>query len=263
MNGIIDVHTHAFADHIAKSAVEVLEKSAGIKAYLDGTVADLKRSMKEAGIVRSLVQPVATKPSQVKAINDWAHRISDGSIISFGTIHPLSQDWKEEIERLKRLGIPGVKFHPDYQDFYPDEVAMFPIYEALVANGLIVFFHAGVDIGLPPPVHGTPERIAKVLDNFPEMKVVAAHLGGYKMWDEVEDHLVGREIYLDTSYTIDYLDENIFLRIIKCHSIKKIVFGSDSPWKDQKREVQSILELDISDPEKEKILCTNAEDLLG
>ena len=96
-------------------------------------------------------------------------------------------------------GIKGVKFHPDYQMFFVDEERMFPLYRQMADAGLIAFFHAGVDIGLPPPVHCPPDRLATVLDRVPDLTVVAAHFGGFKMWDDVEKYLIGRNLWLDTS----------------------------------------------------------------
>jgi len=89
------------------------------------------------------------------------------------------------------MGLKGIKFHPDYQKFFVDDKKMFPIYETAFGLGLIVVFHAGVDIGLPAPYHATPERLEKIVRTFPRCKVVAAHMGGFSLWDDVERFLVG------------------------------------------------------------------------
>ena len=139
---IIDMHTHVFPDKIAENTVRFLEQEAETEACLNGTVYDLKRSMKEAGISISVNQPIATTPAQVRSINDWAKGIEDGEIISFGTIHPLLENFAEEIGRIRKMGIKGVKIHPDYQKFHPDDESVFPIYESLIENDMILLFHA-------------------------------------------------------------------------------------------------------------------------
>lgn len=260
---IIDMHTHVFPDELAEKTMNFLAKEAQTEAFLNGTVSDLKRSMDESGITLSVNQPIATKPSQVRSINNWAKEIEDSSIMSFGTIHPHYEDFKEEIMRIKKMGIRGIKIHPDYQKFYPDDEAVFPIYECLAENGMIILFHAGIDIGLYPPVHATPERLAKVLDAFPTIKLVAAHLGGYKCWDEVEEFLVGRDLFFDTSYVIDYMDPKRFIRIMREHGFDKILFATDSPWKPQAGEVKKISGLSVPETAKEDIFYRNAVRLLG
>ncbi len=263
MTKIIDIHAHAFANELASKAISALLEMNHSRAILDGTVSDLRVSMKRAGISISVLQPVSTKPSQVRTINDWAKGAVGNGVLSFGTIYPGQKDWEEEIDRIRGLGMSGVKLHPEFQDFYPDDRLMFPIYEKLAAAGLTLLFHAGEDIAFSAPFHGTPERISRVVDNFPTLKVIAAHLGGFRMWDQVEQYLLGKELYLDTSYTFGHLATDRMLRIMAKHSFDRILFGTDSPWTDQQVEVKQILELDISDQAKEKILWANSARLLG
>ena len=74
-------------------------------------------------------------------------------------------------------------------------------------------------------------------------KMVLAHMGGMKFWDDVEAYLVGENVYLDTAYVIDEMVEEQFLRIVKNHGVDKILFASDSPWKPQKEFVIKMKEL--------------------
>ena len=238
MREIIDAHTHVFPDHIAERAVKQLTGRSGETACLDGTVAGLERSMTENGISISVTQPVSTKPSQTPAVNSFAIELSARpSLVNFGTLHPDYVENASEIQRLENAGIKGVKFHPDYQEFFVDEERMFPLYRQMAEAKLIAFFHAGVDIGLPPPVHCTPERLAKVLDQVPDLTVVAAHFGGFKMWDDVERHLIGRNLWLDTSFTLAWFPAERFVKMARRHGIEKILFGTDSPWADQGKEI--------------------------
>ncbi len=260
---IIDIHTHAFSDGIAPKAVEALEKSSGTKALLNGTTCDLLRSMKRAEVALSVIQPVATKPAQVRAINTWASQIPGNELLAFATLYPGQSDWEEEIEQIKRAGMLGVKLHPDYQNFDPDDRALFPMYEKLQAEGLIVLYHAGDDISFPPPGRATPKRLSNLVGHFPDLRVIAAHLGGFEMWDAVEEYLVGKDLYFDTSYTFGYLKTERILKIMERHGFDRILFGTDSPWKDQREEIQNILRLDIPDEAKRKILRENAHNLLN
>jgi len=93
-------------------------------------------------------------------------------------------------------------------------------------------------------------------------KIVAAHLGGYQFWDQVEEYLLGREIYFDISYLFGHLDTQRIMKIIRSHGIKKILFGSDFPFDRPKRDIEIILQLDLTEDEREKIFCRNALKLL-
>lgn len=259
---IIDIHTHCFPDEVAYKTIPILAENGGVNPSSDGTISGLKASMENANIQISVLQNIATKPRQTIPINRWAASVQSDSIISFGTIHPDFVDWKEEIEWLKKSDIKGIKFHPDYQSFFVDDEKMFPIYEKIFELGLIILFHAGLDIGLPEPYHCTPEKLKKVLTTFNGGKIIAAHMGGYKYWNDVEEYLLGRDIYLDTSYSYPDLEQDKMERIIKGHGVDKILFGSDSPWKDQKKEVQNIKSLNLNKEDFDMILYKNSQKLL-
>ena len=260
---IVDFHAHCFPDELAHRVMPAMEENAGVKAALDGTLGDLLGSMARAGIGLAVPQHIATKPGQERTINQWAAGIQGEKVLCFGTIHPGSPDWREEIKRLVDYGLKGVKFHGDFQDFYVDEPRMFPIYEALCAAGSIVLFHAGIDIARPHPCHCPPKRLRTVIDRFPEGRWVAAHLGGYLSWDEVEEHLLGHPLYLDTSYTYHQLGPERMRELIRGHGVERVLFGSDSPWADQAAAVEQIRSLGLTEEEERAVLGGNAERLLG
>ncbi len=250
---IIDIHAHCFPDALAPRAMEVLCHNCDVKPFLDGTCGQLRESMRKAGVDLSAVMPIATRPNQASSINRWANEISTDGLISFGSVHPSDDDLQAEIDELVALGIKGVKFHPDYQEFFVDEPSLVPMYKALADAGLVVLFHAGVDIGLPPPVHCPPDRLARVLDAVPDLTVIAAHMGGYESWDDVERYLVGRDIYFDTSYSMAALGRERMTALIKSHGTEKVLFGTDSPWTDQSTELAAIRALSFSEAEIEAI----------
>lgn len=261
---IIDIHTHVFPDALASRAVTVLAERSHVSPYTDGTCAGLLESMRRAGISKSCIAPIATKPDQARSINRWAKEISERheQIISFGALHPEQGDWREEIDFLVSNGFRGIKLHPDYQEFFVDDPAIIPMLRALRDAGLIVLVHAGVDIGLPPPVHCTPDRLARLLDSVTGLTVIAAHMGGYQCWDDVERHLVGRNLYLDTSFSLADLGSERMAEIIRAHGIDKTLFGTDSPWTDQSAEAHGIRSLPFTDDEIAAILGGNARRLL-
>lgn len=259
---IIDVHTHAFTDTLAPAAVSSLVESGGVTAYYDGTVAGLIAAMDRSGVDRSLVAPVATKPSQVVRINDWISSLDRTRIIPFGAMHPDFEDPAAEMARLASLGVRGIKLHSQNQDFSPEEARLAPIYEAAIELGMVILFHAGgfvVEMG----VEARPASFATMLDRFPGLTCILAHMGGYLCWTEVREHLCGRDVYFDTAYVPRHLPDDEFAALIRDHGPEKVLFGSDGPWTDAAVEMEHIGRLGLSAEELGGVFGGNAERLLG
>ena len=237
--------------------------SYGEKAHLDGTISDLLSSMDSAGIEIAVICSIATTPKQVRNITEWSRQVASERIIPFPSIHPDYADFREEIARMKDLGMKGIKMHPQYQGFAIDEDRVLPIYEAIAAHDLILTFHAGFDISFPTDPSASPDKMARVIERFPDLKIVACHFGGWRQWEEVKQYLAGKDLFFETSYTIGDLSDEKVLELIRLHGEDRILFGTDSPWKDQREYVKEVNSLPLSDDTREKIFHRNAEKLLG
>ena len=229
---VIDFHVHAFDERIAEKAISKLETIGNIKAFHRGTIRETIECFDKWGVDKGGLVPIATKPSQQKTINDWAFAQASDRIIPFGSVHPDAEDVFEELERIKSMGMKGIKFHPDYQNFMIDDERMFPIYKKCAEIGLIVVFHSGYDFLSPDLIHARPEASARAFKAVPEMTMVLAHLGGMKLYDDVEKYLVGLKgnLYFDTALTSTCVDKTQFERIVKNHGADRILLASDSPW---------------------------------
>lgn len=267
---IIDFHTHVFPEAIAAGTIEKLEAFAHIKAQSDGLLQGLKTSMEEAGVDYSVILPVVTKPSQFRSVNEYAASIhgKDG-IISFGGIHPASEDYQTELEQICAYGLPGIKLHPDYQRVHVTDSRYLKLITCAVDLGLIVTLHAGMDIGLPEEVHCPPEEAIQMLQYVeshaihPEQsKIILAHTGAYAQWDAVEELLVGKNVYFDLAYTFGHIETEQLLRIIQNHGADRILFATDSPWNDQKADIEALKSLGLTPEEEAAILGENARTLL-
>ncbi len=262
---IIDFHTHAFPEKIAKSTLEVLAKKCGnALPYHEGTPESLLKSIKSNGCDKAVVLNIATNPKQQTNVNNFAISLLDvPDLIPFGSVHPDSENAIEELYRLKEAGIKGIKFHPDYQNFFADEERLFPLYEKVAELGFITVFHSGVDIGIPDPIHCTPDMLLKALPVFNGAPVVAAHMGGYLLWKDVYEKLAGTEIYIDTSYSFTRIPPIWAKEIIQKHGADKMLFGSDTPWSSSGNEIRFVKSLELSDEDNEKIFYKNACKLLN
>lgn len=262
---VIDFHTHIFPDKIAARSIEHLENASGITAATDGTLRGLLNSMEKNNVDMSVILPVVTKPSQFESVNQFAAEVNrkyNGKLISFGGIHPDSEDYKAELDKIKELGLLGIKLHPDYQRVMIDDERNMRIIEYADSLGLMIMVHAGIDIGLPTPVHCPPDKAVKVIDMLKPKKLILAHFGGWKQWEAVYELLAGKNVYFDTSFTFDYIEENLFLSILDKHGYEKVLFATDSPWSDAKKAVEIVKSLPVGQEIKEAILSGNAKNLL-
>lgn len=261
---IIDFHTHCFPEKVATKAIAKLSDVAGgITNYSDGTVDGLRKRMAESGTDVSVVLNIATNAYQQRSVNDYAVEINNGrDIFSFGSVFPDSDDVFDELERIKDMGLKGVKLHPDYQGFFIDDEKMKPIYKKIASLGLIMIFHAGADYGFPPPYHATPDRIVRAMKWF-DGPVIAAHWGGINYNECVVQELCGKDIYFDCSFGYLMMPKYYAEKIIEKHGCDKIVFGTDSPWHTAEMELKLLRSLKLSDCEMEKITSVNAKKLLG
>ena len=260
---IIDMHTHCFPDNMAARAIEVLTGRAKIPAYTDGTASDLRKSMDMAGIDLSVICQIATTPKQTTTINNDRDRLSaESGFYVLGTVHPDYSEWKEAVDGLAGKGVRGIKMHPEYQGFYVNDRRMYPLYERVFSHGMFILFHSGYDAGYKNPDHCTPDRLAEVLGDFPGADIIAAHMGCYINRDEVEKHLIGRDVYFDTSMSLPTMEKEYAKDVITRHGCEKVLFGSDSPWDDQKKHVEYIRSLGLESHAETAILGGNARKLL-
>ena len=280
---IVDIHTHTFPDTIASAALDKLQSLSHTLPFTDGTQRGLALSMARAGVDCSLVLPVATSVRQVERVNDTSARINqEGSrtgIYSFGCMHPDFPGWKGELSRMVRLGLRGVKLHPVYQDVDFDDPRYLRILDRCGELGLVVITHAGLDIGFPGKVNCSPEMVLRAVRQVGPVKLILAHMGGWRNWDQVEQLLPDTQVYLDTAFCLGTITPNgdgyygpgdlglmrdaDFLRLVERFGAQRILFGTDSPWGGQKEGLEQLNALPLSPQDRSDILGGNAQRLLG
>lgn len=264
---ILDFHTHCFPDALAPRALAQLSAAANIQTHSDGTVSGTLQEMDEAGIDRAVVLNIATNDRQTANVNRFAVETNrNPRLYALGSVHPESSEATIDavLSNLAAAGIPGIKIHPDYMHTPIDDPRFSPIFERCIELDLFVVTHAGFDYISPAFMHASPERIARVLDQHPRLRLVAAHVGGACCWDAVEQFLVGRPICLDTSLaSLFALDPTQMKRMLLTHDSDRILFASDLPWSNPVDSLQYLLSLHLPDALTEKILCTNGLQLLG
>lgn len=265
---IIDFHTHIFPDKIAKKTIEILSQKGGIPPYSDGSASALADIMDDAGVDISVTLPVLTNPNSFESVNRYAAEVNEkfkdspSRLISFGAIHPACDDIDGKMKWLKEQGFQGVKLHPDYQDTFINDPGYVRIMECAKEYDLIAVTHAGVDIAYPDNVHCTATLAKELIKKVPHSKFVLAHCGGVDMMDEFMDLLCDEDVYFDTAYILRFVDKKKFKEIIKRRGADRILFATDSPWSEVKRDVEILKSFALEKTVEEKLFSLNAKRLL-
>lgn len=257
---VIDMHAHIFPDKIAERAVASIGKYYSISMFGPGTVDGLLENGSKIGVEKYVVHSSATNVEQVKTINDYIFQVQSAhsELVGFGTLHPGLEEVEQEVERIISMGLKGIKLHPEFQEFILDAKEMLPVYRAIEGK-LPVLIHMGDE----HKDSSSPARLARILDMFPDLVVIAAHFGGYSMWDDASKYLVGRNIYMDTSSSLAFLDPSKSVDMIRKHGVHKMLFGTDYPMWDHEEELERFLRLDLTEEERTAILYGNGMKLLN
>ncbi len=264
----IDFHTHCFPDALAPRAMASLEKDcaadAAIYPHTDGTAADAKALLSRAGIDRAVVCNIATNAKQETNVNSFAISMAGDAFFSpLGSLHPDSEQMESELDRLTAAGIRGIKLHPDYVGILLTDSRFDRIFSLAEERGFFVVVHAGLDPISPALVHATPDMFAEVAKKHRGLSLIAAHMGGYCRAAEVLDHLVGTNVYLDTSLSAKRPKEKeLLIKILHEHPSDRLLFATDTPWSNPQKEITFIENAGLSLKAQERIFYQNAAALL-
>ncbi len=253
---VIDTHTHVFPDKIAGKSREAVGKFYSLPMYTTGTEGELdkirSRTLSYEGktfrITKQLICSPAVTPTQTEGINRFIGKLSSENpcLIGFGTLHPENKDYREIINGIKESGLRGIKFHSDFQQFNIDDKKMYPIYRLAAEKGLPILFHMG-DKKLD---YSAPSRLARVIEDIPGLKIIAAHMGGYSRWNEAIRLPVSENLYFDISSSLGIISYDTFAEFLERFGYEHFFFGSDFPmW-----EPYEILKILLGAGLEEKVL---------
>lgn len=258
---IWDVHAHVFPQKIAEKAVTSIGGFYGFHMDCDGLVDTLLRLDGEAGIEKSVIHSVAVSPRQVAGINAFiaeSQNVHPDALIGFGTVHALCEHPEDIVEECIRLGLHGLKIHPDMQCFALDSPEAMQMFAAMEGR-LPVLIHTG-DSRF---AFSNPSRMRKVAEAFPRLTCICAHLGGWSEWEDAQALAKYENIYVDTSSSLYSLTPERAASLIRGFDRERVLFGTDYPMWNPEGELNRFLMLPLTDAEKENILWNNAERLFG
>lgn len=257
----IDFHSHVYPETIALKATAATCEFYDIVTPYTGTPEEKLRVDSENGIVKSVILPVAVLPKHVHSINEFTRKTAEAhpGLFPFGTVHAADKNILNEVSMFGDMGLKGIKMHPDMQKFDIDDPRLLPLYD-MIQGKLPVMFHSGD----PRYTWSRPEKIKRILHEFPRLVVIAAHMGGWSFQETAFPILKDEErCFVDTSSSTCSLPTEKTVEYINGYGVERVLFGSDYPVGDPARHIQKLLSLPLTDADKEKIAHENAENFFS
>lgn len=262
MYKIFDIHTHTYPEKIADKATVNLGNFYNFHVEGKGTYAHLESQAEENNVHGYLLFSVATNAHQVSKVNDSIAALAEYSrsrgflTVGFAGMHQDFEDFEGELNRSLGMGLRGVKLHPDIQEVDVDDPRLFELY-ALMEGKMPLYLHVGDD--RPQYRFSEARKIVHIMENFPKLEIVAAHLGGYKAWEDALTYLAGRErVWYDTSSALWAMTPEYAGMLIGKLGAENVMFGTDYPVMNTAEEVERFLRIDLTDDQRENIFWNNA-----
>jgi len=258
---IADAHAHIYPEKIAEKATRAVGAFYSVEmAVRKGSPEQLLENGSRIGCSRYLVCSVATSADQVSSITDYIAEqcAAHPEFVGLGAYHQDIADPTPVLDHVQELGLRGIKLHPDFQRFDIDDPRMLPFYRECARRGLIVLFHMGDN----RYDFSAPSRLVNVLDRVPDLRCIAAHLGGYMKWED--SHLLeGSDVYFDTSSSLWWLEPDQAASLIELFGYDKVMFGVDFPMWNHSKELDRFLGIGLSRERNQAILYDNFARLFG
>lgn len=255
----IDAHAHIYPDAIAEKASRATADFYEMEMDCDGRLKTLEERGKLAGIAKHVVLGVAVTPERVEGINNYLIRTvaeRPDLLIGFGAMHPDYRNVRAEIRRIKAGGLLGIKVHADMERVLLDGPGMVRVFEELAAENMPAMLHMG-DYRFP---YSEPKRLASALKAVPEVKVIAAHFGGWSVWGEAWETLAEFDnVWVDTSSSLYSMTPEEGAKAVRRYRPDRVVFGTDFPMWDPVKERGRFDALPLTEREREAIGRRNIE----
>ena len=258
---LIDIHTHIYPAEVAQKATDSIRDFYEIHGgNMDGTVRLLLEQNARAGISHSVILPVAITADRVQKINDFIHRQAQENpcLIPFGTVHAAMEDIAEETQRVLDLGMKGIKLHPDCSRFAIDDERLFPMYETIRGKIPILLHMGDKRYG-----YSHPEKLRHILQLFPDLTAIAAHFGGYTMYETACEILKDTDCIMDISSSLMFMGEGVAEHYINLYGAERLAFGTDYPLWTPTEEAERFFRLKLTAEQFEQIGHKTAERLFG
>lgn len=254
---VIDAHTH------------ITQNGKWFNTEYDASVERLLREMEEAGIEKVLLLPIVPYIS-----NEFIYRVCNeypDKFVGFASVEPLKVKAVEELEKaVVRYELRGLKLHPRLQMFRPNDDRLFKLYKKAEELEIPIIFDC--ILNRPTPLRDQlPILYDDVARVIPDTPIILAHMGGFRFLDILAVANKNKNIYIDTSITLEYFCGSPFQEQIKFVFGKigydRVIYGSDFPERSLVATLIStkkiLIEFGISNESLNKIFYKNIFKLIN
>ncbi|MCP4625502.1 MAG: amidohydrolase [bacterium] len=294
---IIDAHTHTYP------SAEIGTQALGTRGYgYSGTILEIEEVMKQSNIDQAVmanltptlemkkasiaklshnlnpdekktaVEEINSKMiSRMQRRNSWSCKAAGenpnlAALVGVDLLQDTDQMVEEVETKVKTFGAKGLKLHPIYNEFYPGDKKMWPVYTKAQELEIPILFHSGVsEFSGFDSSYSHPNQFEDMANSFPDLSIVLAHLGKGFFKEAVELSHKCSNIFFDTSACLIEAGQNIekhasdILEIIKSIGAHRVMFGSDWPWFNPSNDIAAIKNMNLNDNKKAMILGLNAK----
>lgn len=237
---IINAHVHMIELDKMIEKMGNLQLSEGISVLKDVEATlpllqmdTLIKQMDEAGIDCSLIY--AVEAPIVYASNEYVHQLCrqhPDRLLGVASVNPLSPDAPQILEHaVQNLGLKGLKFHPPLQNFFMNDLSVFPVYKKAMELDIPVIFHVGTTPfgSMCRLSQANPLLVDDVAYAFPDLRIMLTHLG--TLWHNESFMVVEKNpnVYIDTAAYLYEIKEILTLDVVDRIGPDKIIFGTDYP----------------------------------
>ncbi len=270
--GIVDAHVH-FMEPTILAKVWAYFDAAGPKLgrpwpiTYRGTDEERIEQLRALGVKKFSALSYAHRPGVAGFMNDWSRGFAERTpdALWSATFFPEPEAGRY-VEQLVAAGAEVFKAHVQVGDFAPDDPLLDPVWSVLQESGTPIVLHAGS--GPAPGSHTGPRGVAAVLDRFPRLALIIAHLG----MPEIDEFLTLGERYenvrLDTTMAfVDFFDADVPDGVPdRLAGLKdKILFGTDFPNIPYQyaHQIEVLDRLDLGHDWMRAVLWHNGAELFG
>lgn len=263
-----DAHVHVLPD---ERAAQFLASEGPDAPWSRCSVDDYLRRMDRFGIERALLVPNNDQylyhqdPNETnrflgKLVRGYPDRFRAFADVTASGAYFIEQTPYILEDAVREYGLSGLKIHPTNLHMDADDLRLVPVLRKAAELGVPVMFHANpCRLGFHD--NCAPDKINRMIQVFPDLNIITAHLGGMKWADAVSGCT-----WVDMSYILPKLAELYGIaqanRILRAFGPDRLIFGTDFPEGDYDAYFDLLDQMDFTDEEMEKIAWKNIAGLL-
>jgi predicted TIM-barrel fold metal-dependent hydrolase len=272
LSAVVDCHVHLFPRNLFRAVWKWFDQYAWKIRYRMPS-SEVLDYLLSRGVRHVVALQYAHKPGISKYLNRYMTEKCEkykGRVTGLATVFPGEEGAVSIVREAFESGLEGLKLHAHVQCFDVADKSLYRLYECCRSYGKPVVMHIGREpksdaYACDPYQLCRADRLAPVLKDFPDLKIVVPHLGfdetsAYRRMAEAHDNL-----WLDTTMVItNYFPMKQPVDLAQ-YRPDRMLYGSDFPnipyaWD---RELAALVRAGLSPEFLEKITWKNAADLFG